>query len=205
MRPGGWRIVDLGSKNGTYFRWTRIGQHKLVDGECFRLGRVSLTYQAGPFVPAPVSTNSANNKLVRPADPHEALTGTVTDFVYVEPSEDAQQEYDASPSPVHTVAAQGSTLQEISSSWNSLVATTSRPMARPMPRSRFANLPGTFPIHRQTPDLSQPANPRLVPYLQIIPTVPRRRKANIGLAVGLSVGVCIATALVLLSGWALSG
>jgi hypothetical protein len=209
LRPGGWRIIDLDSKNGTYFRWMRISQHKLVDGECFRLGRVSLTYQAGPFVPSPVVPKVAGNKLIRPADPHEALAGTVTDFAYVEPSETPEQEYDASPSPVHAAAAQGSTLEEISSSWESLVATAPRPArtAPPKPRMRFTVPPlsGRFPIHRQTPDVSLQVTPNHVPYLQLIPTLPRRPKANVGLAVGLSLAVCIATALVLLSGWALSG
>ena len=202
-KPGGWKIVDLGSKNGTYFQWSRIAEHKLVDGECLRMGRVSLTYMAGSFVPSP---SPARNKIVRPADPHEALAGTVSDFVYAEP-EEHEEEFDATPSPVGAAAQGVDVLEEISSSWDSIVATTTRThrLARPRPMPKIDSIPGTFHYQRRMTDLSLQVSPLRVPYLEIVPIPPRRRRPNIGLAIALTIGVCLATAAVLVSGWALSG
>jgi hypothetical protein len=147
---GRWKLLDLASKNGTHLRWSRITEHTLVEGDWFRVSRTKMSFYAGAFIP-PVAGTVRKSKLVRPADPHEALNGTVSDFVYVE-AETAGEEFDAHPSPVRpaaplpipvastaalagatTAAGSASVLEEISSSWDSIVATASRPnrLARP--------------------------------------------------------------------------
>ncbi len=77
----GWRILDLGSKNGTRVGWQKVQEHFLCDGEQVRMGRTVLQFHTGPLVAAPANT-PMRPRTVRPADPHEALHGTVTDFVY---------------------------------------------------------------------------------------------------------------------------
>src|SRR5437899_2303385 len=80
---GKWRVVDLGSRNGTHFNWTRVDDgHVLLDGDALRIGRTTLRFYSGPFVPSRVKPRMG--KLVRPANPHEALMGTISDFVLVE-------------------------------------------------------------------------------------------------------------------------
>jgi pSer/pThr/pTyr-binding forkhead associated (FHA) protein len=80
---GGWRVVDLSSKNGTRLGWQKIQEHLLCNGDMLRVGRTCLTFYSGAFVPAPPQV-AKKSRMVRPADPFEALNGTVTDFVYVE-------------------------------------------------------------------------------------------------------------------------
>lgn len=211
---GRWKLIDLGSKNGTHLNWTRITEHTLSEGDAFRIGRTCLTYHSGRFQHAAAGT-VRKSKLVRPADPHEALSGTVSDFVYVEP-ENASEEFDGSPSPVRpkssastrAKSAGTAVLAEPSSSWDSIVATASRPnrMRRPMPRPIPNSMAGRFQVRRHADtDFSLQASTAYIPFLEVVPALPRRRrKANIGLAIALTLGVCVATALVLISGWALS-
>ena len=83
--PGGhdWRVVDLKSKNGTRVGWQQVTEHPLKHDDHLRMGRTRIVYYTTPFEPAP-DRPSRPDRIVRPADPHEALSGTVTDFVYVE-------------------------------------------------------------------------------------------------------------------------
>lgn len=201
---GRWKLIDLGSRNGSHINWKKIAQHTLVDGDAIRIGRTWLTFKAGAFQPAAADVKLKKNKVVRPADPHEALCGTVTDFVFAEP-EEGGQEFDATPSPHGRAAAGGklasSPLNELSSSWDSIVATAARPkrMARPIPRAT-----GQAKGSKET-DLSLQALPIQVPYLEVLPAMMARRgRANVMPAVILTVGIGLATLLVLVSGWVMT-
>jgi predicted component of type VI protein secretion system len=79
----GWRVVDLNSKNGTRVGWQQVESQVLKDGDHLRMGRTRIVYHTGPFEPGP-ERKPRPDRIVRPADPHEALSGTVTDFVLVE-------------------------------------------------------------------------------------------------------------------------
>ena len=72
----GWIAVDLGSKNGTRSEedGRRITQRGLRDGEELTLGKTRIRFRVGrlPITHKPPSK--------RPADPFEALAGTVRDF-----------------------------------------------------------------------------------------------------------------------------
>lgn len=97
----GWRVVDLGSKNGTHVGWQAVRSHVLRDGDHLRTGRTRIAFHTRPFEPAPYGA-PRTNRLVRPADPHEALSGTVTDFVLVDDEDNAAgQELDGFDSRPH--------------------------------------------------------------------------------------------------------
>jgi hypothetical protein len=144
IQPGAgdtWVVVDLGSKNGTFVRGHPVATHTLADGDELVIGRVRLTFRAGPFEPAPPGTR--RRELVRPADPTEALAGTVAGFTLVEPGEVERQAGAPIPQPrppePTSYAAEDvyGMLSEIaSSSWDSIMAQASRPlvMERPLPR-----------------------------------------------------------------------
>src|SRR4051812_21681338 len=138
---GRWRLVDLDSRNGCHVNWKKVTEYTLVDGDTVRVGRTWLMFHTGAFVPVPkpvVEAAAARKaKLVRPADPHEALAGTVADFVFVERDANGE-EFDGTPSPTkpkapkkkaaQAPAGPASSLTELSSSWESIVATaTARP------------------------------------------------------------------------------
>jgi hypothetical protein len=94
LEPAGghdWRVVDLKSKNGTRVGWQQVESQVLKDGDHLRMGRTRIVYYTGPFEPAPERTPRPD-RIVRPADPHEALSGTVTDFVLVEEEHVAHDE-----------------------------------------------------------------------------------------------------------------
>jgi hypothetical protein len=198
---GRWKLVDLESRNGSHVNWKKVTRYTLVDGDAVRIGRTWVTFKAGAFEAAPANTKMAKNKLVRPADPHEAMHGTVADFVYVERGNE-DGDFDVTPSPQGHQMAQGkaqgaSPLADLSSSWDSIVATAVRPkrMARPIPRA-------TGSITAKTePDLSLHAHALQVPYLEV---VPMKRRVNVMPAVILTVGIGLATVLVLVSGWVMT-
>jgi pSer/pThr/pTyr-binding forkhead associated (FHA) protein len=138
---GGWVAVDLGSKNGTYIGNKQISRHVLGDGDELRIGRTVMTYRAGPFEPAPPGTK--RRETVRPADPTEALAGTVAGFILVEPGEVERQPGAPIPQPrppeptgYASEDVYGMLNEIASSSWDSIMAQASRPlvMERPLPR-----------------------------------------------------------------------
>ena len=81
----GWKLIDLGSRNGTRVGWDTVRVHVLRDGDHVRMGRTRMIYFAGEYVPPPHGRRAKDpDRVVRPADPHEALSGTVTDFVLLD-------------------------------------------------------------------------------------------------------------------------
>src|SRR5258706_14894551 len=49
---GRWRLVDLGSRNGSHVNWKKVTHYTLVDGDVVRIGRTWLTFKAGSYEPA---------------------------------------------------------------------------------------------------------------------------------------------------------
>jgi predicted component of type VI protein secretion system len=203
---GRWRLVDLKSSNGCHVNHRKVETYTLVDGDSVRVGRSRITFRSGPFKPAPQNGDAPKKrsaKLVRPADPHEALSGTVADFVYHEP--DAQsQEFDATPSPPTDgsragLIAQAGTARPhdgpISTGpWNPGTATATkittrggRALARPIPRPMGA-------------DLSLQVLPSQIPIMEDVPALAKRRRDLVP-ALILILGLCLAALVVLLSGW----
>lgn len=80
---GVWFIEDLGSKNGTLVNGETVTRRALKDGELIRIGRTKATFFAADISTAP----AAPPKRERPADPVEALAGTVAGFEYKPPAD----------------------------------------------------------------------------------------------------------------------
>jgi predicted component of type VI protein secretion system len=134
-----WVIADLGSKNGTFIDGTRITRHILNDNDTVLIGRTRLSFRQGAFVPpAPGSASRTN----RPADPIEALSGTVAAFRFIDEEELARVENFPRPKPkpreprAYSAEDVNSMVADIaSSSWDSIIAGASRPRpkSRPLP------------------------------------------------------------------------
>jgi pSer/pThr/pTyr-binding forkhead associated (FHA) protein len=84
-----WVITDLGSKNGTFVDNQRIDKHVLNDADVVRAGRTRIIFKSGPFAPPPpeVAQRKASR---RPADPIEALSGTVMGFELTDMEENSR-------------------------------------------------------------------------------------------------------------------
>jgi predicted component of type VI protein secretion system len=82
---GEWVVTDLNSKNGTLLDSVRIERHTLQEGQTLRIGRERLNFYAGSIEDAP----AAPPRRERPADPVEALAGTVAGFEYKPPVEES--------------------------------------------------------------------------------------------------------------------
>jgi predicted component of type VI protein secretion system len=101
----GWVLADLGSKNGTLVYGHSIRQpHLLQDGESFVIGRVKVRFRAAALEPGQERTVTSGRPS-RPADPFDALSGTVAGYRY-EPPPDEKHLRDVeqfpSPKPVMT-------------------------------------------------------------------------------------------------------
>jgi pSer/pThr/pTyr-binding forkhead associated (FHA) protein len=143
----GWAVEDLASKNGTFAHGRRIGRKRLTDHDELRIGRTQIRFFAGAFVEA-TKRAPTPRRTERPADPLEAMAGTVSAFEYIE----QEAAVDSSGAEIPALAPRPrpadprgyaredlySMLSSIaSSSWDSIYATASRPIEReklPAPR-----------------------------------------------------------------------
>jgi predicted component of type VI protein secretion system len=132
-----WVISDLGSKNGTFVDEKRIDRHTLDDGDVVRIGKTSVCFRAGEFVPAPAGNRPPD---IRPVDPIEALAGTVAGF-RVEPDSKVDTSHFPRPQPKPaesksmTAAEANDLVTGLSSSqWDDLVARGGRTGKRKLPK-----------------------------------------------------------------------
>jgi predicted component of type VI protein secretion system len=219
----GWKVVDLNSRNGTRVGWQGVQTHALRDGDHLRMGRTRIVFHTGEFEPAPQRIVRVN-RIIRPADPHEALTGTVTDFILVEDEESPVDEIHfgdrpyPQPRPFDPVPgeAPGDTLQneQPSSPWcvsdsSSDAASTAmvirpRVVMRALPR--FPDHPVYREIRRRADhdeDLSLQADPRLLAW-ESPSAAPRTRGQELASSTGLIIALVAGTAIVLTSIWMLT-
>jgi pSer/pThr/pTyr-binding forkhead associated (FHA) protein len=61
-----WFVTDLSSKNGTNVNGRTVQREQLYDGDVMRLGRASIRFFEGQFVPAPPMREKPKE---RPVDP----------------------------------------------------------------------------------------------------------------------------------------
>lgn len=162
----GWVAIDLGSKNGTKCEGRPIARWGLTDGDVLTMGKTAVRFQMGRL--------AAGHKPPpkRPADPFEALSGTVADF---DPSQvDAYRRENNLPLPrpvpkepdaYATEDLYGLLSEIVSSSWDSIYEQASRPK-RPIPRVRaFRGGAGGGGVATATavsvsPSIVNPARPR---------------------------------------------
>src|SRR5947208_9525059 len=137
-----WVVADLGSKNGTFVHGELINRHVLRDGEVIRIGRTRICFREGKFIQTPPSTPRVKQ---RPADPLEAMAGTMSAFRF---SEEEVGELDQhvletfprpQPKPMDPRAYQSEQVQAMiadiaSSAWDSVLTETERVKTKPLPR-----------------------------------------------------------------------
>ena len=218
---GGWKVTDLDSKNGTRLGWQGIKSHALRDGDHLRMGRTRVLFHTGPFEAAGEKRPPRTDRLVRPADPHEALSGTVTDFIFVEEEHDEHAD-DHVPGPfpqprAFDPAAQhgGSTplgQEDVASSFwcregegsDSAPETSGAPQVRVTTRA----LPRIKPIYREIRRTSETdlslqvdAVPETPAAMQAPVVSTRRRRLAVA---GVVLGGVMATAIAMMSIWLLT-
>jgi predicted component of type VI protein secretion system len=221
----GWKVVDLNSKNGTRVGWQGVQTHGLRGGDHLRMGRTRIVFHVGPFEPAPERAVRIN-RIIRPADPHEALTGTVTDFVLLDdeqPSIDEEVDYGSHPFPQprpsepalrEAGAAATNDADPPSSSWCSEDQSDSAGgtalMARPQAIVRALPRFPLNPVYRQIPrqarnvtDLSLQADPILI-QPESLPVITRTRKQRLLAITGLALAALMGTGIVVMSIWLLT-
>jgi pSer/pThr/pTyr-binding forkhead associated (FHA) protein len=131
---GGWRIIDLGSKNGSFLQDRTITEHLLKGDDELRIGRTVVLFRDAEFEPAAPGTVRPD-RTVRPDDPEQALAGTVYGFELVLP-DDVERTPGApvpQPQPRAPRSYTAETVQRmisdiVSSSWDSIHETNSRPL-----------------------------------------------------------------------------
>ena len=101
----GWVLSDLGSKNGTVIHGKVINRPQVLrDGESFTVGRVKVRFRTGTLAPGQEKSVTSGRPR-RPADPFDALSGTVSGFRYEPPADEKHVrdvEQFPSPKPVMT-------------------------------------------------------------------------------------------------------
>jgi predicted component of type VI protein secretion system len=156
---GGWEAIDLNSKNGTEVANGRITRHPLRDGDSLRMGRTVAQFQIGKL--RDNSPGVLRLKKSRPADPHEALAGTVSGFDAEAVAELQRKKRFPSPRPIPPEPSAYARedvytmLTEIaSSSWDSIYANASRPRralpAAPPLAGRVTIVPAA-PVRKRPP------------------------------------------------------
>jgi predicted component of type VI protein secretion system len=158
----GWVVTDLGSKNGTRVGGTPVFQLPLTDGDVIRMGKTAIRFRTGEFVPAVPRQSSG---LKRPADPFEALAGTVRDFAYTASTiaPNGIRLPTPRPCPREPAAYVSEDVRSmvsdlVSSSWDSIYENASRPDPV-MPQAKMAQA-----VRRR-----RPHEPRVDPALQVHP------------------------------------
>jgi len=150
LRGDQWVLTDLKSKNGTFVNEQPIQEHVLQDGEFFTIGQTVVKFRGVQLGYSPADADKPLGSR-RPADPWEALAGTVCGFQFDAgridvqsvgrvPSRPLSQFPTPQPNPrdPHGYEKEDlySMLTEIaSSSWDSIYSHASKHSpVRPMPR-----------------------------------------------------------------------
>lgn len=130
--PTGWIVEDLQSKNGTFVGGRRIERENLVDGQLIQIGKTRVIFRSGAFVCA-----AKQLKPQRPAEPVvDPLAGTVTGFVLDEPAAPVTnqirlprpQPRPSEPAAYEREQVYSMVAELVSSSWDSIYASASRPV-----------------------------------------------------------------------------
>ena len=155
-----WVIADLGSKNGTHLNGELVQRHELHDCDVIRIGRTRIAFRQGPFVPAPPDVKRSKQ---RPADPLEAMAGTLSGYRF---SADEENELDPlrvletfprpKPHPADPRAYREDRVQSLitdisSSAWDSVLVDVDR-------STKTVSLPRPMitPVHVSLPVVSLP-------------------------------------------------
>lgn len=154
----GWVLVDLNSRNGTTVNGRRISRHQLSDNEAFLIGRTKITFHDEVLIDAdaPAREFSPSD---RPANPMEALSGTVVDYSLTAKFEAPVERPIIRPMPRPMPIANRS----------------------PLPQSAALNLPASLSECDSSPTwatkrISAPPSPRLMAQEQDLGVLPESSK-----------------------------
>jgi predicted component of type VI protein secretion system len=141
----GWQITDLKSKNGTILNGQKLIEPVyLKDNDVVRVGRCSIVFHAGALEAGMKHRPAAP---LRPADPSEALAGTLAGFTLLMPGEGEAppvNQPSPQPKPKEPASYENKELRELlttiaSSSWDSIYAEASKATANNPPRANAAD------------------------------------------------------------------
>lgn len=128
----GWTAIDLSSKNGTWIENERITRRGLRDGDVLTMGKTTTRFMMGRLAADSPGMERLTGQ--RPADPFEALSGTISEFDAQAVVELQRKGKFPTPQPVPREPAAYvrddvySMLNEIaSSSWDSIYESAARP------------------------------------------------------------------------------
>ncbi len=149
-----WVVADLTSKNGTRVNGELIDRHVLRDSDVIRIGRTRIAFRDVPFIPAPPEAKRSRQ---RPADPLEAMAGTLSGFHFSNEEERAldQRVLDTfprpKPRPADPRAYESEHVQSMladiaSSAWDSVLAEEERKV-----RTVLLPKPMLMPVMRALP------------------------------------------------------
>jgi pSer/pThr/pTyr-binding forkhead associated (FHA) protein len=174
----GWAVEDLGSKNGTHIGPETVQYAALTDGTAVRIGKTQVKFYAGSMQAAPAPRKAASDRRKRPADPFEALSGTVAAFEFDSglPKRDLSKLPTPLPKPADPASYSDedvyTMITEIaSSSWDSIYATASEPAAV-MVAGQTKRRPLPVPGAKVVGSADMPPRRRKVvtdPSLQVVP------------------------------------
>ncbi|HEV8379353.1 MAG TPA: FHA domain-containing protein [Tepidisphaeraceae bacterium] len=167
-----WVVVDLNSRNGTTVNGQRITRHKLADNDALVIGRTRITFHDEVLIESE-STTREFSPSDRPANPMEALSGTVVDYSLNPKFEPPVERPIIRPMPRPMPIANRS----------------------PLPQSPALSLPASLSVCDSSPTwatkrTSPPPSPRLMaqeqdlgaPCEAAIPTTPWTRRARLAIA-----------------------
>jgi len=166
----GWIAADMGSKNGTLLNSELLEEPKqLEDADCLQLGRLCVFYNAADL--ADLGLEPLDAPPLRPADPTEALSGTMAGYQYLEPGELVCELNGPTPQPEprRPAAYEREDVYSLlnalaSSSWDSIYAEAKKPRPAgaiaeaPAERARARRIRPRSPI-----DLSLQVSDRVEP------------------------------------------
>ena len=182
----GWVLIDLNSRNGTTIKGQRITRHQLADNDAVIVGRTQISFHDEVLIESESSTRQFSPS-DRPANPFEALSGTVTDYSFNPKFEPPVERPIIRPMPRPMPVANRSPLPQ-SNGFN-LPASLSEGDSSPTWATKRTSPPASARLMAQEEDLGPPPEPS-------VPTTPWTRRARMAIAEVLVAGALTGAAVV---------
>jgi len=182
----GWVLTDLNSRNGTTINGKRITRHQLNDNETLVIGRTRIIFRDEVLIESESSTRQFSPS-DRPANPFEALSGTVTDYSFNPKFEAPVDRPIIRPMPRPMPVANRSPLPH--PSIMNLPASLSDCDSSPTWATKRSSPPPSARLMAQEEDLGPPPQPS-------VPLTPWTRRARLAIAEVLVAGALTGAAVV---------
>jgi predicted component of type VI protein secretion system len=182
----GWVLIDLNSRNGTTIKGQRITRHKLAHSDTLVVGRTKIVFHDELLIESESSTRQFSLS-DRPANPFEALSGTVTDYSFNPKFEPPVERPIIRAMPRPMPVANRSPVPQ--SHGLSLPASLSECDSSPTWATKRSSPPASARLMAQEEDLGPPPEPS-------VPTTPWTRRARRAIAEVLVAGALTGAAVV---------